>query len=272
MCGDDEYAVHKCIVCPRSDFFAKACDSGFEVRCIYWHGGTRPKRFTPVNETQESFTNRIVLYEKPDIVKGMIDYLYTLDYQVKPHPPETGISRQSDGERSQYSPKKPNGTDEDAATACNILSAHILMYSLADRMFIHGLKALSKDKVKKELARRLDSITFPHAIFEIYSTTPASDRGLRDLVVKMTMDNLVSLRSGAKTMDPAEEKTGEESEPVPLPDSLVKSVPQFSSDLAVAMMDRTVTDWNCHGMCKPNWVQQDTHHGTQSEVSPEANK
>ncbi|KAJ5535100.1 hypothetical protein N7527_001354 [Penicillium freii] len=48
----------------------------------------------------------------------------------------------------------PANMPEDAGTACGILSFHILMYSLADRMFIHGLKALSKEKVEKELAQR----------------------------------------------------------------------------------------------------------------------
>lgn len=32
LCSDEVYAVHKCIVCTRSDFFAKACDGGFQVR------------------------------------------------------------------------------------------------------------------------------------------------------------------------------------------------------------------------------------------------
>ncbi|KGO76758.1 Uncharacterized protein PITC_091120 [Penicillium italicum] len=235
-CGDEEYAVHKCIVCPRSDFFAKACDDGFE----------------------ESTTNRAVLEDEPTLVKQMIEYLYTLDYHVEIHSPETDPSRQSDGEAAQDSLEKLDGIDEEAATACNTLSVHISMYSLADRMCIHGLKALSKEKLEKELTRRqLDSSTFPHAVHEIYKSTPANDQALRNMVVKITMENLVRLRTGVKKMDLTEGGTGEEPGPVAFPDSLVKSVPQFSADLAVAMMDKTVTDWNRHGVCKPNWVQQD---------------
>ncbi|KAJ5849840.1 hypothetical protein N7455_009696 [Penicillium solitum] len=37
------------------------------------------------------------------------------------------------------------------------------MYSLADRMFIHGLKAFLEKNVGKELAKRLDARTFPYA-------------------------------------------------------------------------------------------------------------
>ena len=165
----------------------------------------------------------------------MIEYLYTLDYHSKVHSPETELSAHPDGENAEDSLEEPGDTDEEAATVCNKLSLHILMYSLADRLLIHGLKSLSKDKVEKELARvRLDSSTFPHIIYGIYSSTPESGRGLRDLALQMTMDNLVAMRTAAGT--------GEESGPMAFPDSLAKSTPQFSSDLVVEMMNRTVAD------------------------------
>jgi len=31
LCGDESFAVHRCIVCTRSDFFARACDGKFAV-------------------------------------------------------------------------------------------------------------------------------------------------------------------------------------------------------------------------------------------------
>lgn len=109
------------------------------------------------------------------------------------------------------------------------------MYSLADRLLTRELKALSKDKFEKELARlRLDPSTFPHIISGIYSSTPESDWGLRDLAVKMTMDNLVTMRTAVGT--------GKESGPVAFPDSLAKSILQLSSDLVVEMMNRTVAE------------------------------
>lgn len=30
-CGSDVYKLHRVVICPRSDFFAAACDSGFKV-------------------------------------------------------------------------------------------------------------------------------------------------------------------------------------------------------------------------------------------------
>lgn len=193
----------------------------------------------------------------------MIAYLYSLDYHAEdrhlaseiPPPDEapevndsksTGacgkpFSQQLSTEIDQDSFDKNVGPVEDSPTIFDPLSFHILMYSLADRMFIRGLKTLSKAKVERELLRRLDSNSFPRAIIEIYNSTPASDRGLRDMAVKLTLDHLAELRNGEETAHSA------------FPDSLVKSVPQFSFDLLVAMMDRTVSDWNEYGLCKKNW-------------------
>ncbi|KAI2704438.1 hypothetical protein CBS147317_5695 [Penicillium roqueforti] len=168
VCRDDEYAVHKCILCPRSDFFAKACDSGF----------------------QEAFTNRVVLQEEPLLVEGMIEYLYHLDY--------------------------------------------------GHRMFIEGLKSLSKAKANQELTRQINLETFTHAITEIYNSTPRNDRGLQDMAIKLTMDNLMLLGRMRQWSEQG-------SLPLKLPDGLMKTIPQFSYDLAVAMMDQKIADWECRG-------------------------
>lgn len=113
------------------------------------------------------------------------------------------------------------------------------MYSLADRMFIRGLKILSQQNVERELGQQLDAVSFPQAVLEIYNSTPPEDRGLRDLAIQYTMDNLTSLRS-------------EEDAPAAFEDSLLKSAPQFSYDLLVAVMNKSVQDWNQYGACRKN--------------------
>ena len=75
----------------------------------------------------------------------------------------------------------------DQAPEYDTLCFHILMYSLADRLFIEGLKALSKENVEHELVQRLDVSSFTEAISEIYRSTPIHDRGLRDLAIKTTI-------------------------------------------------------------------------------------
>ncbi|KAG0158660.1 BTB/POZ fold [Penicillium digitatum] len=177
VCGDEEYAVRKCIVFPRSDFFAKACDGGLT----------------------EPTTNRVVLLYEPTPVRQMIEYPYTLNYHVAIHSSEADPSRQPDEEAAHDRPENHDGTDDKTVSACNALSILVSMYSLADQMCIHGLKAPSKETLEKELTRRwLDSSTFPHAVHEIYKTTSIDDQCLRDLAVKITMDNPVCMRTGVE--------------------------------------------------------------------------
>ena len=190
----------------------------------------------------------------------MVYYLYTLDYHVdvgnsSPDQPSTGeeplkidskgdeaVSYQpSEGETSQRNASRDDEVPENPTTTWDPLSFHILVYSLADRMFIEGLKALSRCKVERELRQRLDARSFSAAVLDIYNSTPAIDRGLRDLVVRMTMDHLTEMR------------TGKEAAPAALQNGLLESVPQYSYDLLVASIDRTVSDWNRYGLCGRNW-------------------
>jgi hypothetical protein len=200
----------------------------------------------------------INLNEEPTLVNKMIEYFYTLDYQVDTYitPSDGCINTNYSGlqENEDNPPFQPEGrtsqsnldgaTDlpEESASVFDPLSFHILMYSLADRLFIHGLKALSKQNVERELVRRLDANSFPQAIIEIYNSTPESDRGLRDLVVKITMDHLTALRSS------------EGSKAAAFQNNLLKSVPQFSYDLLVAIMNKSVSIWNGDDFIWKNWL------------------
>jgi hypothetical protein len=109
-------------------------------------------------------------------------------------------------------------------------------------MFIEGLKTLSKEKARSELRQRLDPDTFPQTIFEIYNSTPASDRGLRDMAVKLTMSHLTELRDGG------------DNDRMAFPDSLATEIPQFCSDLLMAIMNKSVSDWHQSGQCETNWA------------------
>ncbi|CEJ62639.1 hypothetical protein PMG11_11134 [Penicillium brasilianum] len=182
-CGDQVYWVHKSIICPRSAFSAKACHGNF----------------------QEAYANKVTLQEEPALVRQMIEYLYTLDYQVdtlsesahftlKDVPTDltkSGTAKTDSAYQAmvirgdQDSLNTSKSTSDFASYGCDPLSFHILMYALADRMFIEGLKGLSKRKVEQELLQRLDASSFPSGIVEIYNSTPSQDRGLRDLAVRV---------------------------------------------------------------------------------------
>lgn len=147
----------------------------------------------------------------------------------------TNLSASSLGESS----KSPIHTVE----TYDPLSFHVLMYSLADRLLIDGLKAASKIYFYDRLMERLDSQSFPLAVLEVYRSTPQHDRGLRDLIIKVTMRHLMILR------DPQEPDTGA------LQNDLLQQVPDFAYDLSVAMMDKCVTNWKQLGYCRTEWRQ-----------------
>lgn len=181
----------------------------------------------------------------------MVYYLYTLDYHIdvsnsSPDQPSTSeeplkIDSKGDkavsyqplkGETSQRNASRDDKVPKNLTATWDPLSFHILMYSLADQMFIKGLKALSRCKVKRELRQQLDTHSFSATILDIYNSTPTINRGLRDLVVRMTMDHLTELRSGKEAALAA------------LQNSLLESVPQYSYNLLIASIDRTISDWN----------------------------
>lgn len=188
--------------------------------------------------------------EHPALVSQMVNYFYTLDYQVaigntmSDCPPACGETPRkilNDAQDKVQESAKQLGGDSEISATWDPLSFHILMYSLADRMLIEGLKDLSRCKVERELHQRLDAASFSGAVLEIYTTTPAVDRGLRDVAVKLTMEHLTELRTGRKDAVAA------------LQNCLLESVPQFCHDLLVAILDKTVSEWNQYGRCKTNW-------------------
>ncbi|OOF90629.1 hypothetical protein ASPCADRAFT_135080 [Aspergillus carbonarius ITEM 5010] len=229
LCGEESFPAHKCIVCAQSGFFSGAMEGDFI----------------------EATTNTVEIQEDPTLVKQAIEYLYTLDYQVishnateQSHEHGNGLSLTSsschvpDGEvvtstiqeTRGTSGQSPDTTDAgDTTPILDPLSFHILMYSLADRLLVTGLKALAQKKVEYEMAQRLDAASFPQAVLEIYNSTPKSDRGLRDLAVDITLRNLSLLRQKDEATDAI------------FQDTLLDSVPQFSRDLLIAMMKKSVT-------------------------------
>ncbi|KAL1984816.1 hypothetical protein VTN96DRAFT_8660 [Rasamsonia emersonii] len=235
VCGTKTFAVHRCIICPRSVFFAKACDGGF----------------------QETSSREIQLPDdNPIVVKKMIQYLYTLDYSVTDEldtkstaadakddeiPMDGTVDEAAernaedtlqniadfpeDGNIAESSEVPLNQVAENQAEApvSDPLFFHIWMYALADRLLIDGLKVLAKRYFHETFLHQLDYGSFCRAVEEVYCSTPPHERGLRDLVVNITLDHLTTLRnSGA------------------LSDDLLNRIPDFACDLCIAIINKTV--------------------------------
>lgn len=65
----------------------------------------------------------------------------------------------------------------------DVLCLHARMYALADKYGIDDLKYLARCKFTDEMSEHWDSREFPLAVQTVYSTTQASDYGLRGVVV-----------------------------------------------------------------------------------------
>ena len=62
------------------------------------------------------------------------------------------------------------------------LILHARMYAAAERYGIGGLKALSLDKFKIQLTRHWDAVELAEAIHVVYSSTPPTDKDMREAV------------------------------------------------------------------------------------------
>lgn len=71
------------------------------------------------------------------------------------------------------------------------------VYSLADRYMIPTLKHLAKDKFETAIKTGWAMDDFLLAVDVVYSSSPESDRGLRDLVVGISGGNLKELLKNA---------------------------------------------------------------------------
>ncbi|KAL6703611.1 hypothetical protein ACN47E_009471 [Coniothyrium glycines] len=88
-CGDDSYTVHKVVVCERAGFFARALKFG----------------------GQETKDSKIDLPEdEPDMVKLLIGYLYTGEYEPRLSPDEGNDILANNLKRYGLSPKNTNGS------------------------------------------------------------------------------------------------------------------------------------------------------------------
>ncbi|EAT89577.1 hypothetical protein HBH56_016670 [Parastagonospora nodorum] len=74
-------------------------------------------------------------------------------------------------------PSSPPTGDKD-------LNIHAKIYALADRYFVKGLKALACEKFEECLEVSFAAKSFYEAINIVFTTTPDTDTGLRDLAVK----------------------------------------------------------------------------------------
>ncbi|GAA93086.1 hypothetical protein AKAW_11198 [Aspergillus luchuensis IFO 4308] len=97
------------------------------------------------------------------------------------------------------------------------------MYAQGDYFQINELKKKAKDYFMKSFLEHPDRDTFSSSIIEVTSSTGEHDRGLRDLVVQLTTDNLKIVRDGDNPI---------------LCDGLLESVPKFMLEVWFSTLDK----------------------------------
>lgn len=226
VCGYDTFHVHKNIVCPRSEFFSRACEGNFKVSYVPY-----PLALTLSEPIMQEASGRIELCEPPMLVKKMLQYLYTMEYtlekDLRPTFTEPDKLLQIGNETLLISGVTEGGVGPDYTTPC----LHILMYSLADRLLMDGLKRYAKQRLVQDLDKFFildaEQKCFDLLVKEIYRSTPPHDPQLREMIVDFTMRNLRTLRT--------KNKNG--AQDVLFQNWLLKDVPEFMYDLSVLIMD-----------------------------------
>lgn len=153
------YSVHKAVICPRTKFFAAACNGKFK----------------------EGHTSIVNLPEDiPDAVEMMMHYFYHLDYPCKAF---------WESEKRNHV-QDPGASDWSSIFSLKLgLALHAQVYALAEKYAIEGLKSVALEKFKKDAESNWSSQVFLDAAKIVYTSTVGSDRGLRDIVVRNFYSN-----------------------------------------------------------------------------------
>ncbi|KAI9878895.1 MAG: hypothetical protein M1830_010199 [Pleopsidium flavum] len=154
---------------------------------------------------KEAETRTIELKEDdPYMVWRMILYLYCLDYNDLKVVLPSGVS------------------SEDFANNAILINVH--MYTMGDKYGIGGLKKVAEAKFEDAVKQMENPLQFLPAVVKIYKSTPAADRGLRDVTVRLATLSVKSLMASTTFKE------------------IVVKVPEFACD---------VINWTSKNATKP---------------------
>jgi hypothetical protein len=140
----------------------------------------------------------------------MVDYLYTGNYAAQIT--ATGINGQTDG----ISP----------------LRVHAMVFALGDKYLIEGLLALSAANYSKALGRESNVGNFLRTLPDVYTLTPDSSRGLRDMAIEFAKEKLGVSLASPETKD--------------IYENVAADIPDFIKELLDSFLQRPPLVGSCH--------------------------
>ncbi|KAF9776116.1 hypothetical protein IL306_005749, partial [Fusarium sp. DS 682] len=155
-CDGQEFKAHRIILSTHSKCFAKALNGDWKV------GHIPVVENAPLIGFKESSERKIDIKDfDPSVVEAMLRFIYSFDYT------------------NTY------------GTSTMVFDAQ--MYQIADKYDIPALKAESKNKFDLAVTTGWSMDDFPITVTVVYQSTPAEDRGLRDIVVETARKNIDEL-------------------------------------------------------------------------------
>lgn len=153
-----QYRLHRSLICVRSRPLAAAC---------------KYNRANKSDEHENTLKDVLDLTDDdPHAIDCMLQFFYHLNYDA----PEFGPVAE--------------GANLDSPLE---LVLHARIYAVAEKYMVDGLKAVAMEKFEKATASGWNKHDFLEAARETYTSTIDSDKGLRDIVVKVFHAHKLSL-------------------------------------------------------------------------------
>jgi hypothetical protein len=145
--------------------------------------------------------------DEPDIVKNMVEFLYTTDYNDRRSASKCDLDQKADDLESTV----PEAPEEDIIidtgpievtenSAVNSLEynpqslvTNAKMYIIADKNEIEALKKLASTKYKQVVPKCWNDLAFAESARLIYENTTESDRTVKDIIIQAASDNIKAL-------------------------------------------------------------------------------
>lgn len=147
-----------------------------------------------IQRCQEAHAATITLEEDdPETVRRMLTYLYTLDYD------DGIVARASDDKLEHVNEIEGTMASQASMTltlmaeAVSRMMADVLVYSIADKYNISELKELAISKFENLSEGTNIEHRFTTVADAVYTTTPGTDSGLRELVTQQCEANITEI-------------------------------------------------------------------------------